>query len=77
MRCGELACYLENDRIDKYCAKPQIRNQEIESVKKRWALLYLYTYLLSWAISAVDIENLLRNNIICLVVCRINTIFAV
>lgn len=33
--------------------------------------------LLSWAISAVDIENLLRNNIICLVVCRINTIFAV
>ena len=34
MRCGELACYLENDRIDKYCAKPQIRNQEIESVKK-------------------------------------------
>ena len=40
-------------------------------------LLYLYTYLLSWAISAADIENLLRNNIICLVVCRINTIFAV
>lgn len=24
-----------NDRIDKYCAKPQIRNQEIESVKNR------------------------------------------
>ena len=45
--------------------------------QKSMSLFYLYTYLLSWAISAVDIENLLRNNIICLVVCRINTIFAV